>query len=227
MPNPRMRDPFAPIEVAVTSLLGIFGLSIVGFVLLAGFQFALNGHTQVSFATVGDPSSCVVTDAGSVPRFIVGGSGVRPSEGIEGLRRSTASADTDEWRICLTDANGLQWAAARVEPIGNVASLLVTLLLIRGIIRAARQSGLFAYATARRLRRLGWFLLLLAALGPFLAAAARGTVIAAAVRGESWTDQLAHPHLSTSLVCVALGVLTFARILRLAIPLQEEVDATV
>jgi len=227
MTNPRMRDPFAPIEVAVTALLGIFGLSIVGFVLLAGFQFAVNGHSEVSFATVGEPSSCVVTDAGSVPRVFAGGSGVRPSEGIEGLRPSTASAKTEGWKICLNDANGLQWAAARVEPIGKMASLLVILLLIRRTIRTARQGGLFADATARGLRRLGWFLLLLAALGPFLAAAARGTVIAAAVRGESWTSQLAHPHLSTSLVCVALGILAFARILRLAIPLQEEVDATV
>jgi Ni/Fe-hydrogenase subunit HybB-like protein len=102
-----------------------------------------------------------------------------------------------------------------------------SLLLIRRVIRKARRVGLFTEATAARTRHLGWFLLVMTGLWPFVAAAGRGVVVAAAVRDESWTDQLLSPGISIALVVVSFGVLTFARILRRAVPLQDDVNATV
>jgi hypothetical protein len=52
-------------------------------------------------------------------------------------------------------------------------------------------------------------------------------VLHAAVRGEGVFGQLGRPDISLGLVIVAAGVLTFARTLRWAVVLQEEVDATV
>ena len=52
-------------------------------------------------------------------------------------------------------------------------------------------------------------------------------VVAQAVRGTDWYEPLSGPDLSLVLVITALGVLTMARVLARAVPLQEEVDATV
>lgn len=104
---------------------------------------------------------------------------------------------------------------------------LGALVLIRRFIRTARRGGLFTQPTASAAGHLGWFLLLFAVLLPFAAAAGEGVVVAQAVRGTDWYEPLSGPDLSLVLVITALGVLTMARVLARAVPLQEEVDATV
>lgn len=225
--NPPPRDPFGPIETAVTMLLSLLGAGLALFVVVATFQLITDGHTSLSYATIGDEETCVAAGGSSVPTYSADGSGVRPAEGIWGLRRPDAYARTDGWTVCLKDANAWQWTTARVEPVGQLTFIAVSLLLIRRTIRGARLAGMFTAETARRTRHLGWFILLATLIGPFLSAAGRGVVISAAVRHISWARELAHPHTSVLLIVVALGILSFARILRLAVPLQEEVDATV
>ena len=225
--NRPSRDPFGPIERVVTMLLSLMGAGLILFVLVAGFQLVTSGHTSVSFATVGDEETCVAAGDGSVPTYFADGSGFHAQEGIVGLKRSDAYDRVDGWTVCLKDANAWQWTAARVEPITQFVFIAVALLLIRRTIQGARLAGMFSTETARRTRHLGWFLLLGTVIGSLLSAAGRGVVISAAVRHISWARELTHPHVSVLLVVVGLGILSFARILRLAVPLQEEVDATV
>jgi hypothetical protein len=229
MAHRRSQDPFAPIEVAVSALLALLGVGLAMFAVLLAVQLLVQGHSSVSFATVGDSETCVLADGGghSVPVYTADGDGFRPAEGIEGLRQSAASARTENWTICLKRASAWQWTAARIEPVSEVGFLVTSLLMIRRTIRGARRTGLFTDDAARRTRQLGWFILLYAVITPVLAAAGRGVVISAAVRDVSWSRELGNPHISVLLVVVSLGILTFARILRLAVPLQEEVDATV
>ncbi|NYD40244.1 DUF2975 domain-containing protein [Nocardioides panaciterrulae] len=222
------RDPFGPVEVVVNWLLWLVVGGFLACLAVAALQVATGHSVSVSYATIGDDDSCVVAAGGSsVPIVYRSGPGYRPSEGVYGLRHSEASASSDTWRICLSDATWWQWSAARVEPVGQLAFVVVSLLLIRRTIWVARTAGMFTPETARRTRRLGWFVLAWSLTWPFLAAAGRGVVISAAVRHQSWVRELTHPHISLVLVVVGVGILTFARILRLAVPLQEEVDATV
>ncbi|MCW2794453.1 MAG: hypothetical protein JWO76_3551 [Nocardioides sp.] len=223
-----LRDPLAPVDAVVTVLLSLFAFLMALFLVVAGVGLATHGSTNVSFAGIGSDSTCTVVDndGGTVSSYSSSGTGIRPAEGIVGRNRD-AQARTASWEVCLTDPTRWEQVAARVEPVGTVLFVLGSLLLIRRVIRIARRAGLFTAPTASRTRQLGWFLLVATVVGPFLAAAGRGVVLAGAVHGLHWYDELTPPHLPYALVVVALGVLTFSRILRTAVPLQEEVDATI
>ena len=86
---------------------------------------------------------------------------------------------------------------------------------------------MFSTETADRTQRLGWFLLVANLVGGVLSSIGGGLILQTSVRGETWHGQLDSPDVSFTLVVVALGVLTFARMLRWAVALQDEVDATI
>jgi hypothetical protein len=128
---------------------------------------------------------------------------------------------------CLDDPTFWQKAASTLDPVGGAVLVIGGLVLTRRVIRGGRREGLFTEGTATRTRQLGWFLLMMTLAWPFVGAAGRGVVVQAAVPRESWIDSLAHPGVPGALVVVSLGILTVARVLRRAVPLQEEVDATI
>jgi hypothetical protein len=226
MEKPSPPEPFGPIEIAANALLTVISALLITFVVTSTIALANGRPVGMSYATIGGPETCVASHH-SVGTF--SGADVpdaRPIEGVTDLRTHAATARADEWTICLKNASELQWAAARVEPVGQTLFALGTLLLIRWTIRGARSAGLFTAEAARRTRRLGWFVLLSSCILPYLSAAGRGVVYDAAIRNYPWQMVLA-PHLSIVLIVVGLGILSFARILRLAVPLQDEVDTTI
>lgn len=222
-------DPFAPVEFVTGALLAITLGGMLFFAVLAGVQVATSGQTSFSFAGIGSDSTCVTVPSSSpgIGPFDASGNGYQRTEGISRFRSSEAHYRADSWFICLKQPTSGQYWAARVEPVGQFVFGLGALVLIRRFIRTARRCGLFTQPTASAARHLGWFLLLFAVLLPFAAAAGEGVVVAQAVNGADWYDLLWGPDLSLVLVITALGVLTMARVLARAVPLQEEVDATV
>lgn len=228
-PTKQTGDPFAPVEFVTAILLGITLTAMLVFAILAGVQVATAGRTSLSFAGIGSDSTCVTVPFSSpgIAAFDASGNGYQRIEGISRFRSSEARYRADSWHICLKQPTPGQYWAARVEPVGQFAFGLGALVLIRRFMRTARRGGLFTQPTASTARHLGWFLLLFATLLPFAAAAGEGMVVSQAVSGVDWYDLLGRPDLSLVLVVTALGVLTMARVLARAVPLQEEVDATV
>lgn len=219
MPPRRDPDPFAPVEGAVTVILNLFIALLVLFAAIATFQLVTDGATSVSFATIGDENACATVDNETVPA-----STDVPQRDI---RRDVASVHAEQVEVCLTNPTFWQKAAASLGPLGEVLFIYGGLLLTRRVIRGARRDGLFTEGTARRTGHLGWFLLVMTLPWPFVAAAGRGVVVEAAVRGRDWTYLLSEPHVPVAMVVVSLGVLTIARVLRRAVPLQQDVDATI
>jgi hypothetical protein len=220
----RGRDPFAPVEWVVSMMLWVLVLSAGAGVVVGVVEVVTGADTGASFVTVGDPEACATVRTGAVP---YGGSGDADGSGVVGLRAG-ASDYPAEVRVCLADPTTFQKAASVLGPLGDLVLAVGSLWLVRRAVGAARRSGrLFTPVVAARTRALGWFLLAMSLLWPFLAAAGDGVVLAGAVRGVGWADQLLSPDLSPFAVVVALGILSFARILERAVPLQAEVDATV
>ncbi|MCW2851002.1 MAG: hypothetical protein JWM84_666 [Nocardioides sp.] len=215
----RDRNPFRPLETVVSVLLAylLLALAVTGVIAVVGL--ALGQGTDVSVATIGERQACATVGNTTVP------SATEVSQ--RDLRRGLASARAEEVEICLSDPTFWQKSASVLEPAGALVFVLGSLLLVRRVIEGARRSGLFTHETAGRARLLGWFLLAMTLAWPFVAAAGRGVVVEAAVRDAGWAGQLFHPGISLSLVVVSLGVLSVARVLRRAVPMQDELDATV
>lgn len=181
---------------------------------------------ETSFSQIGQDSPCVTVpnDATVIPSGSAEGD---RGPYVPGLDRSAATVDTAATRICLRHAGlGLQIAASGRDLADQVVMLGGFILVLRAI-RAARRHGLFTAGPARRVRELGWFLLGGAVLGPVLASVGRWAVLRDAVRDANLWQSMLQPGISWTLVVVAAGVLTFARILGRAVPLQDEVALTV
>lgn len=220
------RDPFAPVENAAGVLFAMAAIAMLATVLVLALGAAGRGPSM-TIAGIGGPEVCVTTSPEEVPHTS-GWDPPRPGgERIVGLRRGEADSRTSELEVCLTDATVPQRIAAALGPVGGLLLLLGMTWLVLRAAGAGRRRGLFTPELAARTRQLGWFLLAMALIHPLVAAAGEGIVLAAAIRGYSPLTALGHPDLSAGTVFVALGVLSFARILRRAVPLQEEVDTTV
>ena len=219
MPPRRDPDPFAPIEGAVTVILNLFIALLLIFAFMSVFQIVTEGSSDVSIATIGDEDACALVDNEAVP--------ASTDVPQRGMRRDIAHVHAEEVEVCITHPTTWQKVSSALGPVGDLVFGPMALWLTRRVIRGARREGLFTDGTARRTRELGWFLLVMTLGWPFVAAAGRGVVVDAAVRSRDWTFMLFHPGVPVALVVVSLGVLTIARVLRRAVPLQQEVDATI
>jgi hypothetical protein len=213
------RNPFAPLETVVSVMLTYLLLALAGVAVIAAVSLASGQGTNVTVATIGERQACATVGNSTVP------SATEVSQ--RDVRRAVASVRAAEVEVCLSRPTFWQKAASVLEPVGFLAFSLGSLFLVRRVIEGARATGLFTDKTAARTRHLGWFLLAMTFAWPFVAAAGRGVVVQAAVRDEGWSGQLFHPGISLSLVVVSLGVLSVARVLGRAVPMQDELDATV
>jgi len=222
--RPTIKDPLAPFEFIVTVVGGLLTVALAIGLLLVGMNATGHGQGGMSFGAFGDTEACVQVRASAVPYFYADG---RPTEGVQGLRRETARSTVEELSICVKHPSFAQRLAATSAQLSGLALLVGSLFLAHRLLRQARRGRLFSRETAVRTQQLGWFLLVANVAGGFLSAIGAGVVLHAAVRGEGVFGQLGRPDISLGLVIVAAGVLTFARTLRWAVVLQEEVDATV
>lgn len=219
-------DPFAPIEVAVDAILALLGFTLLLGVGLLGVS-ALAGERSDATLTFFsfEETVCVTADAGPIGTMATDPVPGRPAFPSTTSRGTTS---TDSYRVCVAHASLGEQVAASAEGLLSLALTIGVALLIRSAIRTARRDGLFTDRTARAVRRLGWVLIVASVLVPVATKIGIGVVVAAAVADQGWAAQLATGTApSFPLLLTGLGVLSFARILRLAVPLQEEVALTV
>jgi hypothetical protein len=212
----RLPDPFGPLEGIVSALLGLALVgALVGAVMLT--MSSVHGD-RGEFSLTGDGGGCAV-----VSNEVAAATGM-PQRGID---RDAASVHAEQVEICLDHPTALQRFASELGSVGDLVLGIGALVLVRRVIRTGRRSGLFTVTLARQVQRLGWWLLVMSLVWPFVAAAGRGVVVQAAVPSRSWTDALFDPRITIGMVVASLGVITVARVLRRAVLLQGEVDATV
>ena len=220
MSTPAPHDPFGPLEGVVTLLLGVLlsVMALAAAVALVGL--IRSGHTNVSFATVGDGQTCVSV-SNETP--ITSASEVRQV----GISREKASMRVEQLDLCLKHPTPWQEALSTLRPVGDLIFALGGLMLVRRAIRTGRRHGVFTHEMADSVRRLGLFMIAMTLIWPLVAAAGEGVIIQDAVPGRSLVWGLLSPHIHVALVVVSAGVLSIARILRRGASLQEDVDATI
>jgi hypothetical protein len=214
------KDPLAPLEFVVTFLSAMI-------VVLLALSVAAAIFGSGSFVGLGETAACADFQPGVVPY------GERDLEGraeggifIPGLRTG-ASFSVHELAVCEDHPGRL---VKTLSTAGTAAPLLLFigfLVLSRRLIREARRSGVFTTSVAARTRTLGWYLLSGSLMVEVVRSIADGVVARSAVRGISWDIGLKHLDLPLTLLVVALGIITVARVLRQAVELQDDVDATI
>lgn len=221
MPRIRQRDPFGALDAVVSVLLFFAVASFAVFLALGLIGLIDGGRSQVHVAGIGDGETCLevpnnnrfvpFTESRRTPRT--------PDDGF--------SATPEELRVCLDDPSLAQQAAAAVAPVGSLLLGLGGLYLARRAIRAGRREGFSSPALADAVRTAGWFLVVMTVVWPVLAALARQVALGPVGAESTWADVLLEPPGHLGMAIMSLGVLTTAGLLRHAVRLQADVDATI
>jgi hypothetical protein len=213
----KVRNPLEPLSTAVTAVVTLIAI-LIGTTLLAAL---FTDHTAV--LGIGDKSVCATdtTKTTSVDEQTAPSS-FQPAPGA----------------ILMLDAHPRYCTAApsTIQSLLNTATRLASfvftvgaLLLVLRLIRGAERDGLYTTRTARRLRGLGWWLL----AGSVLAAIAASTAekaLAASLSLDSGILTLSGlwmwdvPFMA---IFTGLGILSFARIMRIGIRMREDLVGTV
>ncbi|WP_405682622.1 DUF2975 domain-containing protein [Streptomyces sp. NBC_01238] len=102
-------------------------------------------------------------------------------------------------------------------------------MLALRVTRSAARDGLYTTQTAERLRRLGWWLLAGSVLAAIATSLAEKALIASLSldSGISAVSGMWSWDVPFMAILTGLGVLSFARIMRVGITMREDLDGTV
>lgn len=128
---------------------------------------------------------------------------------------------------CTGDASSSQQAFKLLRDLPSFILMLGGLLLLNRLLRGAARDGVYTAQTASRLRVLGWWLLAGSLIAEVAEAIAKAKLFATLVEGDR-ADALGNvweiPFLP---IFTALGLFTFARIVRAGVVMREDVEATI
>ncbi|GAA3477385.1 hypothetical protein GCM10018966_019150 [Streptomyces yanii] len=107
--------------------------------------------------------------------------------------------------------------------------VLGILFLLNRLILGASRQGVFTVRTAKHLRLAGWWLLVGCLVAEVVEAAAHAALLATRAQdytfnADSWGENWQAPY---ALVFTALGILTFARIMRAGADMREDLEGMV
>ncbi|MFE6497299.1 DUF2975 domain-containing protein [Streptomyces sp. NPDC057747] len=202
------------LEPVATVVRGVYRLLLVG--LVVGAVGPLVG-TKLGLMW-GGPNVCAESRSdfstdGFTGRF-------RPRAGVEVMTRPS---------YCTDHADGAQ---RLFDFLGGFPSLLLVLgilFLLNRLIQGASREGVFTVRTAKQLRVVGWWLLLGCLAAAVVEAGAHAALLATLAQdytftADSWLGAWQPPY---ALVFTALGILTFARIMRAGVAMREDLEGTV
>jgi hypothetical protein len=207
----RKRDPLAPLAYGLAAFGGLFFLlpvvALCATVFGTGSVFGLGSEGACADDTsYGDYG----TDSDSFAREIL-------KPGVSAM--ATAA------RLCVADADAAQmtWQALTGIPgfLFNAGALILAWLLIHRAVR----HGAYAPQISSGLRILGWWLLIGGVAAPIAEEVANNRLLASLS-----TEQHSLPALggiSPAILLVGLGLLTFARIMRIGTQMQEDLEGTI
>lgn len=214
------RDPLAPLSTlvdAVSALIVAFALFAVVVSGLHLFGKADGAH-MFSFSD----DVCVETDSIIVDTGEELGTEPHTKPGSRTLSSGTT--------FCTKDPSWTMQLAASAGGILGTVLLLGACLIARRFIRIARREGIFTAGPARLMRALGWFLIAMAIIGPVGTNIGDGIFIASAAGpdlDQTWSSQVGSSTPDWSPLILGVCALTFSRVMRRGVSLQEEVALTI
>lgn len=209
----KTRNPLQPFAWVVSALAA---LSVMG--TLAGV--VLSAITpQASMWGIGETPICVQYDGISV-----GGD----DREFAFIVRHGIAASNNGLSLCAHHSTIWQQTLNVLTHLPAGVYTLSLLILLWRLVDGAQRLGPFARVNPRRLRSLGWWLL----IGDLITNNAQTLAHTALLRSMTtpamappWTDDM--PSLSWTMLIVGLGMLTVARILAMATAMHEELAVTV
>ncbi|WP_405457559.1 DUF2975 domain-containing protein [Streptomyces sp. NBC_00101] len=143
-----------------------------------------------------------------------------PQPGAEVMVRPT---------YCADHADGAQRLYDFLGGFPSWLLLLGMLFLLNRLVRGVSREGVFTPRAAARARLAGWWLLLGCLVGETVEAGAHAALLATLAQdhpftAENWLDSWQPPY---ALILTALGILTFARVMRAGVAMREDLDGTV
>ncbi|MFE7241609.1 DUF2975 domain-containing protein [Streptomyces sp. NPDC057580] len=204
----RLLEPFA------TVVRGIYRLFLVG--LVVGTVGPLTG-TKLG-TQWGGPYVCAeARSAFSADGF----TGMfRPHAGVEVMARPS---------YCTDHADSTQRLFDLLSSFPSWLLVLGILFLLDRLVHGASRQGVFTARTAKHVRLAGWWLLLGCLVAAVVEAGAHAALLATLAQdstfdADSWLGAWQPPY---ALVLTALGILTFARIMRAGVAMREDLEGTV
>jgi Protein of unknown function (DUF2975) len=211
----KTRNPLQPFSWVVS---GLAALSVMA--LLAGVVMSAITH-QASLWGIGETPICVQDDAISV-------GGASDDQAFVGIVRHGVAASNKGLSLCAQHPTTWQQTLNVLTQLPTGVFTLGLLILLWRLVAGAQRLGPFARVNPRRLRSLGWWLL----IGDLIADNAQTLAHTALLRSMTtpaqaplWTDNM--PSFSWTMLIVGLGMLTVARILTMATAMHEELAVTV
>jgi Protein of unknown function (DUF2975) len=211
---PETRSAWSPLEPAASVVAVLLVLNTV--VLVVGVVASVAGSG--SFMGLGHGSVSV-----DVP-FTAGSSGLPLGPWI---LRGEVTPNTIGYHFVVShpDIGQRVWYTLTMFP----GFLLFTgaLLLVYRLIRGAARDGIYTSATAKRLRAIGWFLLIGALARATVEMVAANRMLATMVTNQvGWIGPIGW-QLPWTMLLTAVGLLSFARIMRLGAIMQDDLQGTV
>jgi hypothetical protein len=132
----------------------------------------------------------------------------------------------------VQSSKGSDGAQRLFDFLGGFPSLLLVLgilFLLNRLIQGVSRDGVFTERTVKHLRVAGWWLLIGCLVAEVVEAGAHAALLAPlaqdyAFTADSWLGSWQMPY---ALVFTALGILTFARLLRAGVAMREDLEGTV
>jgi hypothetical protein len=210
-------DPLQPL-ITASRMLAVLVLGL----LLLGTAAAVFGTGSVF--TIGDDEICTSVSAGSeVPMTTTE---VSPEDPIWGLAPGVSPVQ-ERFQLCQDRPSATVQVLSVLSQAPPVVFLLGFLACVLLLVRRARRCGLFSRPVARTVHRIGWYVLagaLVAATGQALAGSA---LVHQMVPRHAITDLSLHWTVSIPTLLAGAGILTIARVLRLGVEMQDDLDATI
>jgi hypothetical protein len=222
MPAPALksRNPLAALATAVTWVFWIAVAATVSTVLRA-----LTGQGLLFGAHIGSPSAspagvCVTAALALLPRS---GSGLSQPGLSAGVHAAWNSAS-----VCATHPSFGQHLAFAVTVLPVDLLRLGALYLAMRLARAAARDGVYTTAFARLLLTLGWWLLAGGLVATMAEALARINLLRQLVTWHvDWGQWPAAWSVSWPVVWIGLGLIVFARIMRISAEMRTDLEGTV
>ena len=204
--NSKLLEPLS--TVVAIALRVLVGVVVVGFVLSLF-------HTGIHVGWGRD--ACVSTDWLS-----------ESSSGAAAEFGAKAGAVVDATpRYCASDPSTYQSALGALGELPSFVFLMGGLFVLNGVLRTATREGVYTLRTAARLRLLGWWLLLGGLIAEGIEAGTKTALLstlATDVPSDAWLAMWSTPYFK---LFAALGLIAFARVMRVGVAMREDLDGTV
>ncbi len=216
-------DPLQPLSTATRPL----AVLVICLLLVS----VLSGLRSGNFLSPGGDDVCVNVSAGyEVPMTSLDStsdSGMAAwIKGNWDLRPRVSPSDAT-YQLCQARPSAVTRILSDLTTVPELVLLMGFLASVFLLVRRARRSGLFSRPVARVVHWLGWYV-----LGGFLVvwtvqALAYSGLVRQMLTSHHVQDFTSYWHPSVTALLAGAGILTIARMLRLSVMMQEDLDGTI